>query len=205
MCSQIRFAMKIEDGLPKAKGVCVCRLCNEDDTDKKEDDDSVTEFFNDLHMERGSSKLYKFVGHPSDLKQVLLSEDDLNQIAYPYPMLVYMGQYALNSPKTFYAPNGKAFTVRELAIAIEAAEKENQDKLDLPMMLGGGWYFEGLKRCDEPHAFSVNWGTSMASNRGGFGRHGFGFNPLSTRTSMYEEPTLSMMKGLSTVKAAQDR
>lgn len=36
-------------------------------------------------------------------------------------------------------------------------------------------------------------------------RHGFGFNPLSTRTSMYEEPTLSMMKGLSTVKAAQDR
>jgi hypothetical protein len=122
-------------------------------------------------MERGCSKRDKFVGDPSDLKQVLLTEDELNRAAYPYSILAYMGQHALNSPKTLYAPDGKAFTVRELAIAFAKVEEENEDKLYLSMILGGGWYFEGLKRCDEPHTFSVFWGTSMYSWRGGFGRH----------------------------------
>ena len=194
---KIRFKMKVEDGLPT--GACVCRLCSEDNTDKMDD---VTEFFNDLHMERGSSKLSKFVGDPSDLKQVALTEGELNQLAYPYPMLVYMGQYALKSPKTLYAPDGKAFTVRELAIAIAKAEEENKDILGLPMMLGGGWYFEGLNRVDEPHTFSVNWGTSMTSCRGGIGRHGFGFNPLNTRSTWYSvQADVAAMK---TKKEAQD-
>lgn len=40
--NKIHFEMKVEVGLPK--DACVCSLCNEDDTDKKDKDD-VTEFF----------------------------------------------------------------------------------------------------------------------------------------------------------------
>lgn len=90
----------------------------------------------------------------------------------------------LDQVKTFYAADGKAFTVRELANAIVAkAEKKNRDKLDLIGGMGGGWYFEGLRphENNQPHTFASYWGTNMVSSRSGFFACGIGFNPLTSR------------------------
>lgn len=183
--------MRVEDGLPTDP--CACSICTE--KDGTEEDDVVSEFFNDLHMVRGSKECYKFIndvtsctnvivnGEPCYLVQVALTEEELNRIAYPFPRLVYMGHNMLNQRKTFYAANGKAFTVRELANAIARAEKGNKDKLNAIGMMGGGWYFEGLRRHEnnKPHTFAAYWGTNMVTSRSGVYVVGIGFDPLTSR------------------------
>jgi hypothetical protein len=182
--------LRVVDGLPTDP--CDCSICTDDG--KKDDEDVVSEFFNDLHMVRGSKDCYKFIhdtsctsvtvnGKPCNLVQVPLTDEELDRIAYPFPHLVYMGHNMLDQVKTFYAADGKAFTVRELADAIAKAEKKNRDKLDLTGGMGGGWYFEGLRphENNEPHTFASYWGTNMVSSRSGFFVCGIGFNPLTSR------------------------
>ena len=113
-----------------------------------------------------------------------MTDEELNLIAYPYPVFIHNGSMGHAGPpqiKTIYAPDGKAFTVGQLAEGITKAEKENVDKHDQIGMFGGGWYFEGYDRGDKPHMFSVRWGTSMASSRGGMYHVGIGFNHINTR------------------------
>ena len=112
--------------------------------------------------------------------QVKLTDEELNLIAYPYPMFIH-NIHLIGETKTIYAPDGKAFTVGQLAEGITKAEKENVDKHDQIGMFGGGWYFEGYDRGDKPHMFSIRWGTSMASSRGGMYHVGIGFNHINTR------------------------
>ena len=186
--------LRVEDGLPADP--CACTICAGDGKKGEEnEEDVVSEFFNDLHMVRGSKDCYKFIhdvtpnndvtvnGEPCNLVQVALKDEELDRIAYPFPHLVYMGHTMLDQVKTFYAADGKAFTVRELANAIAKAEKKNRDKLDLPGFMGGGWYFEGLRPHEnkEPHTFASYWGTNNSSSRSGFFLVGHGFNPLTTR------------------------
>ena len=186
--------LRVVDGMPKDS--CACILCKEGGGDHviDKEDDAVSDFFNDLHMVRGSKECYKFVndvtstnvrvnGEVCNLIQLTLTEEELSRIAYPFPRLVYMGHNMLNKIHTFYAADRKAFTVRELANAIAKAEKGNEDKHDKIGAMGGGWYFEGLRPHEnkQPHTFAAHWGTNMVTSRSGVFVCGFGFNPLTSR------------------------
>eukprot|EP00985_Skeletonema_marinoi_P019535 scaffold11241_cov148-Skeletonema_marinoi.AAC.4 len=206
------FVLRVEDGSPSDP--CACGLCKGEDTDDK---DAVSDFFNELHFIRGNNKAFKFIndvtssssnvmvnGVPTNLVQITLSEEELDRIAYPFPMLVYKGHTMLDKTKTFYAPDGKAFTVRQLATAIAKAEKENIDKLEMIGMMGGGWYFEGLRRNEykEPHTFAGYWGTNMVTFRMGFNVVGIGFNPLTSRIAAMEH---EVGEGGTPKECAQDQ
>ena len=178
------LVVKIVDGLPTDE--CTCNRCKADDWTDNHEGDKVSDFFNDLHMVRGEKGVYKIVNG----EEIPLSKEELDMIAYPYPRFVHMGlgeiatsAGAETEPITFHAPNEKGFTVGQLAKALTKAEKGNVDKHNMPLMLGGGWYFEGFEHCKEPHAFIPKWGTSMVTRRNkmGFGIHGFGFNHINTR------------------------
>ena len=107
-------------------------------------DDDVSDFFNnDVRMLRGridSLKKYTEDGMEP------LTEDELNMIAYPYPRITFfMCMY------TAHAPDGKAFTVRQLAEAFAKAEEPNKDSRYC--------YFEGFIRHRDPHTFQSMFGS----------------------------------------------
>ncbi|KAL7446074.1 hypothetical protein ACHAXM_010092 [Skeletonema potamos] len=58
---------------------------------------------------------------------------------------------------TFNAPDGKSFTVRQLASAIAKVRRRLKTTSQMMGMMGGGWYSEGLRpqeEVKEPHTFA---------------------------------------------------
>ena len=137
---------KVEDcvddwGRPKN---CDCKRCKEGLNESGIGDDKVSDFFNNkISMLRGRiESLEKY----TEDGMAPLTEEELNMIAYPYPRITFfMCKY------TFHAPDGKAFTVRQLAEAFARAEEHNKDSRYC--------YFEGLVRHPDPHTFQSMWGS----------------------------------------------
>lgn len=123
---------------------CGCKRCKEGLNESGVGDDKVSDFFNDnVSMLRGRiDSLKKYTENGVEP----LTEEELNMIAYPYPRITFfMYKY------TFHAPDGKAFTVRQLAEAFAEAEGHNKDSRYC--------YFEGLHRHPDPHTFQSMWGS----------------------------------------------
>jgi len=118
---------------------CDCKRCKEGLNESGIGDDKVSDFFNeDVSLLRGRIESLE--------KCNSLTEDELNMIAYPYPRITFfMCRY------TAHAPDGKAFTVRQLAEALSKAEEYSKDSRYC--------YFEGLYRHKDPHTFQSTWGS----------------------------------------------
>ena len=117
---------------------------------ERDPNDNVSDFFNGLSMKRGQAGVKKYTG--DEFRP--LTNDEYNQIAYPYPKFIYAGSMSLFSvpqKTTFYAPDGKAFTVRQLAEAFAKAEARNQHVHHC--------FFEGFMQHKEPHTFLAMFGS----------------------------------------------
>ena len=64
--------LRMEDGLPTDP--CACTICADDGTKGEEDEeDIVSDFFNDLHMVRGSKDCYKFIHDVTWIWRMIIS------------------------------------------------------------------------------------------------------------------------------------
>ena len=124
---------------------------NVDETESKRDpNDKVSDFFNGLSIMRGQTTAEKF----TDDGIAPLTNDEYNQIAYPYPKFIYAGAAGIFGTLrmiTFHAPDGKAFTVRQLAEAFAKAEAQNQQDHYC--------FFEGFVQHCDPHTFWAMFGS----------------------------------------------
>ncbi|KAL9182286.1 hypothetical protein ACHAXT_012938 [Thalassiosira profunda] len=122
---------------------CDCIGCKEG-APARAKDDTVSDFFNSLSIRRGKTEVKKYDRESQTL--VELTEEDYNQVAYPYPHFVYMDP----GPVTFTAPDGKAFTVRQLAEAFAKAEAGYDSRYI---------FFEGFEWGKDPHSFLAYFGS----------------------------------------------
>ena len=132
---------------------------NESSCFKKDESErgDVSAFFNGLSMMRGKPECQKY----TEDSVVPLTEEEYNRIAYPHPKFIYTGALGLemlfgggfSRGQTFHAPDGKAFTVRQLAEAFADAEKEYQHMHHC--------FYEGFCLMGEPgeHKFGAFFGS----------------------------------------------
>ena len=117
--------------------------------------DDVTAFFNLIDCQRGDilGTARKF----KDGKYMPLTDDDYNQIALIAPRVTFhvfeMTMSEEVGPFTFNAPNGKWFSVRQLAEALSEAEAS--------MKYSRYKYFDGMARHKNVHSFIPLWGSYL--------------------------------------------
>ena len=118
----------------------------------EQDEDKITQFFDGLSITRGDSECRSFEKDPSrstGLRLDELSEEQYNFVAYPRPRITFTctasqgwGSYCGKGDKTYKAPNGAFFTVRDLARALAKWEGRTEK-------YGDHTFFEGFYRVGE--------------------------------------------------------
>ena len=139
---------------------------NDDDkSNKRRPVDRVSSFFNGLIFYRGKKDSLEKRTDGGDGTAAKLTDEELNRVAYPFPSITLTrdvdwavegeGEDECSSDEeygnsqTFQAPNGKHFTVRDLAYAM--AKFEPDDDVDAV-------FFEGIDKVG-PHKYWIMWGS----------------------------------------------